>query len=241
MSAESGMKAMQILYLMNAAPFQKEEMVQKALSLVEPVRRERVVQSKDNKNRALSLAAGVLLSYAINRWEEEKMSGLRPVDAWQVIAFLADATEQATIKIPVTETHANGKPYLKNMPDLYFNLSHSGDYVICALADSEIGVDIQQYRKNIKAGVLKKVLHESEKDLYQACTQEEKEAFFFQIWAAKEAYAKYTGEGLGVDFRLLMTDADCGEILDTRTGCKDSLQFFEELPDYAIAVVSGNM
>ena len=84
-------------------------------------------------------------------------------------------------------------------------------------------------------------MHESEKDLYQACTPEEKEYFFFRIWAAKEAYAKYTGEGLAVDFRMIASDAGGREILDSRTGCKDSLHFFEELPDYAIAVVSGNM
>lgn len=229
---------MQILYLMNATPFLEESMLQTALPLVEQRRRERVMQIKVDKSRALSLAAGVLLSYAANRWEKERTPWLRVVDAEQVIAFLTEK-EHANIKIPETKPHANGKPHLKNMPDLFFNLSHSGDYVVCAVADCEIGVDIQQYRKNIKDGVLKKVLHEREKDLYQACTQEEKEACFFRIWAAKEAYAKYTGEGLAVDFRLLVTDFVKGEISDTRTGTKFSLQFSEELSDYAIAVVRG--
>ena len=37
----------------------------------------------------------------------------------------------------------NGKPYLKN-GGMYFNISHSGDYVVLATADSEVGVDIEK-------------------------------------------------------------------------------------------------
>ena len=37
----------------------------------------------------------------------------------------------------------NGKPYLKDK-SIYFNLSHSGDYVVLAVADYEVGVDIEK-------------------------------------------------------------------------------------------------
>lgn len=36
----------------------------------------------------------------------------------------------------------HGKPYLLNYPDVHFNISHSGEYVACAVADSPVGVDI---------------------------------------------------------------------------------------------------
>ena len=35
-----------------------------------------------------------------------------------------------------------GKPYLAS-GDLFFNLSHCGDMVVCAVCDREVGVDIQ--------------------------------------------------------------------------------------------------
>ena len=233
---------MQILYLMSATPFCKESVLQVALPLVEQRRRERIKQSKDNKNRALSLAAGVLLSYAVNGWKagsEAETLSLIQTDASQVLTALSEMSATETLIIPQMASGANGKPYLKDCQEIYFNLSHSGDYVACAIADCEIGVDIQQYRKNIKEGVLKKVFHESEKALYEACAEEEKEAFFYDIWAAKEAYAKYTGEGLAVDFRLLCTDLLKKEITDTRTGGKCELYISEVVPEYAIAMVKA--
>lgn len=232
---------MQILYLMNVTPFCEESVLQAALPLVEQRRRERIMQSKDNKNRALSLAAGVLLSYAVNRWKidsKRALSCMIQTEVSQVLADLSEAATKKTLCIPQTIIVANGKPYLKDCPDIYFNLSHSGEYAVCVIADCEIGVDIQQYRKNIKEGILKKVLHESEKALYEACG-EEKEAFFYHIWAAKEAYAKYTGEGLAVDFRLLCTDLTKREITDTRTDRKYELQIWEGIPNYAITVVKA--
>ena len=42
-----------------------------------------------------------------------------------------------------------GKPYFRDLP-FYFNLSHSGDYVLCVLSEAEIGADIQQHRRREK-------------------------------------------------------------------------------------------
>ena len=236
-ASESEIMVMPILYLMNAMPFSEESVLQATLPLVDIKRRECVMQMKDNKNRALSLAAGVLLSYAVTCYKKEEKPCLREVAAQELMAYLKEKEKQGAVSIPQIETYANGKPYLKNMPDVCFNLSHSGDYVVCVISDSEIGVDIQYHRRNIKEGVLKKVLHEIEKGEYGDFGEEEKESLFFQIWAAKEAYSKYTGEGLAIDFRLLLTDFKEGNILDTRTGIKHNLHMVGTLPDYAIAVV----
>ena len=193
------------LYLMNAAPFQEDKMVQKALLLVEARRRERVMQMKDNKNRALSLAAGVLLSYAVNREmgisshviDENNKVLLDPnkpsfftkqMNPYEAVDMLAKALENGRGLIPDSKPGTNGKPYFVEMPELFFNLSHSGDYVVCALSDSEVGIDIQQYRKNIKDGVFKRVLHTTENELFEKCDTKEKETYFYQIWAAKEAF-----------------------------------------------------
>ena len=37
-----------------------------------------------------------------------------------------------------------GKPRVDGCPGVHFNLSHSGDYVLCALSDAEVGVDIER-------------------------------------------------------------------------------------------------
>ena len=40
------------------------------------------------------------------------------------------------------ENNKYGKPYIKNNP-IYFNISHSSDYVVIGISDSAIGVDIE--------------------------------------------------------------------------------------------------
>ena len=40
-----------------------------------------------------------------------------------------------------------GKPFLKDYPEVFFNLSHSGNRVFCAISDREVGCDVEQIRK----------------------------------------------------------------------------------------------
>ena len=48
------------------------------------------------------------------------------------------------IPIPAKyKRNEHGKPYLEDRQGIYVNWSHSGDYVICAVADREVGIDLQ--------------------------------------------------------------------------------------------------
>jgi 4'-phosphopantetheinyl transferase len=42
-----------------------------------------------------------------------------------------------------------GKPYLKEYPNFNFNISHSGEYVLCAVDDKSIGIDVEEEGKHI--------------------------------------------------------------------------------------------
>ncbi|MDO5566929.1 MAG: hypothetical protein Q4G59_09760 [Planctomycetia bacterium] len=44
---------------------------------------------------------------------------------------------------PVYQYGPHGKPQLENYPDLFFNISHCNRAVVCAVADHEIGVDVE--------------------------------------------------------------------------------------------------
>ncbi|WP_423237249.1 4'-phosphopantetheinyl transferase family protein [Clostridium putrefaciens] len=39
-----------------------------------------------------------------------------------------------------------GKPYSGEYPQFKFNISHSGDYVLCSIDDKPIGVDIEEIK-----------------------------------------------------------------------------------------------
>ena len=40
-----------------------------------------------------------------------------------------------------------GKPYLERFKEFHFIISYSGDYVVCAIANHPLGVDIEQVKK----------------------------------------------------------------------------------------------
>ncbi len=90
-----------------------------------------------------------------------------------------------------------GKPYMRGRP-FYFNISHSGDYVICAVSLGEVGADIQQMRMGREAQIVERFFSGEEKGLWRRCgTEEERRELFYKLWTRKEAYGKLTGEGIG--------------------------------------------
>jgi phosphopantetheinyl transferase len=87
----------------------------------------------------------------------------------------------------------NGKPYLKNS-DTYFNISHSGDYVILATAESEVGVDIEKmdaFSDKVAARCFTPLECEWMK-------QEGDNKAFYRLWAAKESVMKASGLGFSL-------------------------------------------
>ena len=84
-----------------------------------------------------------------------------------------------------------GKPYL-SYPQIKLSLSDSGQYWLAAFSVTEIGVDLQQHINCRKVALAQRFFHTDE------CHWLQHQHFdpFFAVWAAKESYDKYTGEGL---------------------------------------------
>ena len=80
-----------------------------------------------------------------------------------------------------------GKPYLEDGP--YFNLSHSGEYVLLGVSKTrEIGVDIERINPS-KIDGIRFVLSDEEKQI----TDEET---LFRMWTNKESLTKCKGTGI---------------------------------------------
>jgi 4'-phosphopantetheinyl transferase len=85
-----------------------------------------------------------------------------------------------------------GKPFLANSP-IQFNISHSHQMVVCAIADTfPIGIDIE-YRKPIDIADFKFQMTEREWTAIHTATDQLKA--FYQYWTKKEAVMKATGKG----------------------------------------------
>lgn len=86
-----------------------------------------------------------------------------------------------------------GKPYLTDFPNVHFSLSHCKRGVACAVANSEVGCDIQNVDKSLL--VLSKDIF-SDYELNRIVTSDNTLETFTMLWCAKESYFKCLGTGL---------------------------------------------
>lgn len=88
-----------------------------------------------------------------------------------------------------------GKPYAENAP--FFNLSHSGDWILCAVSDTPVGADIETPR-TVSPILLRRVCTPAELAYIGDDAKR-----FLEIWTAKEAYLKLLGTGLPAELQGL--------------------------------------
>jgi len=88
----------------------------------------------------------------------------------------------------------NGKPYLENRK-VNFNLSHSGDWVVMAMAEAEVGIDIELIRP-INYRIAERFFSPAEVSVLNSKMKDDKLEYFFELWTLKESYLKLIGTGL---------------------------------------------
>ena len=69
-----------------------------------------------------------------------------------------------------------GKPYFPNGP--FFNVSHSGQYIVMAVSNKNIGVDIEENTEKDMSS-LNKIFNEAEAKMLKVHTD------FYYLWCAK--------------------------------------------------------
>ena len=91
----------------------------------------------------------------------------------------------------------NKKPYLKGLSlPIEFNISHSGDYVICAISSNEVGCDIEKMN-NINLNIGKRFFHKYEyKHILEQNTIERQKDLLYRYWTLKESFVKAVGCGI---------------------------------------------
>ncbi len=95
------------------------------------------------------------------------------------------------------ELNDYGKPSLKDVPDFQFNLSHSGDWIVCAISSQPIGIDIELIQP-IEIEIAKRFFARAEYDQLMKQWEPMREAYFYELWTLKESYIKAIGMGLSL-------------------------------------------
>lgn len=94
--------------------------------------------------------------------------------------------------------HTYGKPYLAD-GKCYFNLSHSENYCVLAVADCEVGVDIEK-KLLFHQAVAAKVFTRDEMKKVSQLNGDEKNRYYTKIWTKHEAFLKAEGTGFAGDW-----------------------------------------
>jgi 4'-phosphopantetheinyl transferase len=82
------------------------------------------------------------------------------------------------------------------------SLSHSGCWVVAAVAWRPVGVDVEKLTRDpLVPGVLRRVCSPRELDRLERLSPERRSAAFLRVWTRKEAYGKASGLGMGFQLR----------------------------------------
>ena len=97
------------------------------------------------------------------------------------------------------DRHPDGRPLLLldgTPAPLFTSLSHSGEWIVAAIATVPVGVDVEVPRRQRDFDALARhAFSADEVERLQALLASERIGEFHQIWALKEARGKRTGEG----------------------------------------------
>lgn len=135
-------------------------------------RQKKILNTKQKQKRLQSLGAGLLLNDVLYRYG---------------------------ISIDILRTDENGKP---TVDGICFNLSHSGNYVVCAVSERPVGCDIEQIKEAPKQ-IVSRVFSPEEMEYLEQISGEAYNREFFRIWTKKESFLKMKGIGIRVPLQTL--------------------------------------
>lgn len=151
-----------------------------------------------------------------------------------VYLLLMKLLDEEGITKPIIKTEKYGKAYISNFENVYFNLSHSGKMVLCAISDREVGVDIEYSDPEIDLNIAKLYFYNGE---YESIMNSQNPADeFFKYWVLKESYMKYTG--LGMNLKLDSFEIKIGDEIKLKND-DEGLKFnLFNVENYKIGIAS---
>lgn len=223
---------MKNVYCLNVMEMRNIEVYKRALDQLDEERRNKALRYREMEDRIRSAGAGLLLQFAAQVVEETGEAVAEAFFAWKVLTaeeVLRRVHKKREFKYRIG---ADGKPYLREEA-FQFSLSHSGDFVACAVSDMEVGADIQEKKASDYQKLVSRFFTVREQEVFAACSSErERRDLFYLLWTRKEAYGKLTGKGLKEGLNLM-------EVLEPEA-LQASFEDYAGLPGYQGCVCRWN-
>lgn len=148
-----------------------DSLIESLSAIVSEERRQRAKRFLRREDACRGLVGEALARWCIGKWE--------PIIP-QTIPFTYNEHGKPTVDLP-------GAPH--------FNVSHSGKWVVCAVNDRPIGVDVERIH-DIDPGISKRFFSRQENDDLESLPEAFRKERFFDFWSLKESYIKAIGKGL---------------------------------------------
>ena len=151
----------------------------KALNEISEQRREQALKFKFEQGQRLCVLAYQLLKEGLHK-------------------------EYGITENPIFEYNEHGKPSIVGHPEIYFNLSHCKEAVVCAISNHPIGVDVESIRE-FKDSLVNYTMNDDEVREIEA--SENPASAFIRLWTMKEATMKLVGTGISNDMKTVIDTA----------------------------------
>lgn len=160
------------VYIADATILHDIQLFKRLYTGLDASRRAKADRFRFEKDKRLCVAAGALLQYAL---------------------------QLENVRKPSIKVTSNGKPFLAGEESVYFNLSHSEGMVMCAIADKEVGCDVEK-KAELDQELVEYAMTEYEIGrIYGLESDTEQQEMFFRFWTLKESYMKAIGLGIGLE------------------------------------------
>lgn len=109
--------------------------------------------------------------------------------SWKVLANILKKCYNINLWDTVIYENDYGKPYID---DIYFNITHSNDYIGIIISDEECGIDIEKIELKVNLdSFARKILTPKEYENASISVD-----YLIKKWTQKEAYYKTIGDGI---------------------------------------------
>jgi 4'-phosphopantetheinyl transferase len=88
-----------------------------------------------------------------------------------------------------------GKPAIAGCAPFRFNISHSGNWIVCIVDTRDVGIDIEKIEE-VELSVAEDYF--SREEYHDIINSKDPKTRFIEYWTLKESYIKYVGKGLSM-------------------------------------------
>lgn len=160
---------------------------QQIMNIVTPERKAKALRFRRFEDQSRGLLTGLLESYVF----------------WKVFGIPNPADRILTGE--------QGKPYIseENGRTCQYNLSHSGNWIVCGVSEEALGIDVEQEAK-YQERIVKRFFLKQEQDDIFGKEEAERPKIFAEYWTMKESVMKYTGLGFSLPLSSFLTNRETG-------------------------------